>query len=233
MGISSSSSQQQLEQPRSLLDPYDLLPSPLPSCSFPPDVNGRAVVDGSKFRRVGLSFSTVSDSSSEEDEDEDEEHGPDREIGEEEEEEVEQEEAITEEENKRRLLLTEMVKEARIEEKRRTKKKRLRLLEVGMDGQLFEREIDLFKRVDQEAKEGAQEGKVVPVVESEREKLVELREFETVRLDMTAARETLGQEQLVGRDGDSVRDGKIAVEMLKNTAEEAREIEGDVGALTA
>ncbi|GAA5965219.1 hypothetical protein JCM3765_006359 [Sporobolomyces pararoseus] len=192
--------------PRSLLDPYDL-PSPSDQ-----DQNG-----SKKFRRVGLSIPMTRDP----------EAGSAMVNSDEE---MEEDDSVGEEERRRKLFLSKMVKEAEAEERRRKAGKSLRYFELGMDGELFEREIKLAKP---DSHEGEKSHSIDGQEEVEREqKLISVKEFETVKLDMTALREAIGPEHLVGEIENTEGSEHAAVNMLKSVVEEAREIEGDVGALT-
>ncbi|GAA5991302.1 hypothetical protein JCM5350_005327 [Sporobolomyces pararoseus] len=192
--------------PRSLLDPHDL-PSPT-------DREGSG-----EFRRVGLSISTIRDLEEEESTsvNSDENMPVDASVG--------------EEERRRQLFLNKMVKEAEAEERRRKAGDKLRFLEVGMDGELFEREIVRSKR----SKDDEKEERDVDVREEEQreQQLLPIREYETVSLDMSAVREAIGQEHLVGKIEITEEVRETAIDLLKSAVEEAREVEGDVGALTA
>jgi len=166
-----------------------------------------------KFNRVGLSISAIREPK----------------IQEESEGEEEEREDGTEEEKRKRRFLRRMVRE---QERERGRKKGWRLVEVGMKGEVYEREILEGDR------EGEEEERVDDLEET-RQYGTELREeseIETVRLDMTAVIEALGEDQLVGENAEGKgreRGGDRGVEMLKKVVDESREIEGDVGALTA
>ena len=133
------------------------------------------------------------------------------------------------EEKRKRRFLRRMVRE---QEREMGRKKGWRLVEVGMKGEVYEREILEGDR------EGEEEERVDDLEETRQygTELREEREIETVRLDMTAVIEALGEDQLVGEEAEGREqdgEGDRAVDMLKKVVEESRGIEGDVGALTA
>jgi len=190
--------------PQSLLDPYDLS-SPAPS------------TDKDRFNRVGLSISAIRHHEPQEESEEEEEGGDD--------------DYLNEEEKRKNRFLRKMVRQEE-RERGRDGKKGWRLVEVGMTGEVYEREI--FDGIRGGGKE--EEDSVADAQDSKGEviRLREEKEIELVRLDMSAVVEALGEDQLVGDEEEGRRtEGDQALEMLKKVVEESREIEGDVGALTA
>ncbi|GAA5910991.1 uncharacterized protein JCM6883_000671 [Sporobolomyces salmoneus] len=192
--------------PKSLLDPYDL-PSPY---------SGDVQVEGKRFRRVGLSISARYDDDEEED-------------GAQEDNEMD-EEGISEEAKRRKRFLRRMVKEAEADERRKRKGKKLSLFEVGMDGELFERDVGLAKNVEEDEPQSEEQ---VSEEVTRGEEVQGDRNFETLLLDMRAIKAAISPEEVVGDEPHGSTDGAASVGLLKRTVEQAREIEGDVGALTA
>ncbi|GAA5941015.1 uncharacterized protein JCM15063_000620 [Sporobolomyces koalae] len=135
-----------------------------------------------------------------------------------------------EEQIRRRKFLERMIKE---QEATAMQDNAWRFIEVGMNGQVFER---LVSPVTAIADSPGQEVLQSVAVENS-DKTSELRaqpEVETIRLDMSAVIEAtsglaLAGDSLASEDLD--REGAVAI--LRAAVEEAREIESDVGALTA
>ncbi|GAA5834837.1 hypothetical protein JCM3766R1_003260 [Sporobolomyces carnicolor] len=203
-----------VKAPRSLLDPYDL-PSPRATRS-----------EAARFRRVGFSFS-VRD---ERDRSEEEEEGPSDTL-----EPLHAPAArddATAAASRRELFLKRMAKEAEAEEREKRKPTKLTVLEVEMDGGLFEGLVTANADVTDGSDNACDSD--VDAVDLGRVLQDEPR-IETVRLDMTAAIATMGGEALIGEGIRQARSTTVdvAVGLLKKSVEEAREIEGDVGALTA
>ncbi|GAA6020073.1 hypothetical protein JCM11491_006384 [Sporobolomyces phaffii] len=209
-GSSTSSRSRSGGPPLSLLDPYELV-GPR---------TGRVDDAGpTRFARVGLSISRDEDRAEESDADEERNEGD------------MQDDDDDDDKRKRDAYLRRIARRAEREERARQRPPRWTFLELGMDGQLVERKFGPCRGEEEEENEDGSVGEDKRDEEDRSPRFDEVREVDTVRLDMTAIRDELRVAQLVAVDdnGEGEQGGAQALERANDLLDEA----GHGAALTA